>query len=159
MNGTLGSPEGTIQEAATFTYLSNGTLTSIVLNGQNNSLYGFTFVSILLLPFYLEFSLNTIMGGVTSDLTMVNTTEVTLGPTTMTVTNYDLSHTPLVTTECGVTTTINSGTIQTGAVPGTNFGSLLTYVGFQGTIPGGISSVVFKVTSIQSSSVTVTTSS
>jgi hypothetical protein len=159
MNGSLGSPQGTLQNTADFVYLSNGTITSITLNGQNGSLYGFGIITALLVPFYLEFGLNAIMGYMTSDLAQVNTTKVTLGSTTLSVTNYDLAHTPFTSNECGVNTTINSGSVQVGKVPGSNFGNLLTYVGFTGIIPGGLSSVVFRVTSIQTGSVTVSTSS
>jgi hypothetical protein len=159
MNGTLAAPTGTVQETAKFGYLTNGTLLSVTLNGQNSSLYGAIIVEALLVPFDLELDLNSTLGSMTAHLAVVNTTEVTLGPTTMTVTNYNLTQTPITTTNCGFTETIDSAQIQIGSVPGSNFGNLLTYVGFTGSLSGGLSSAAFRVTSIQSSTVVVSTSS
>lgn len=81
----------------------------------------------------------------------INTTTVTLGSVTMSVTNYGPNTTPVTFSYCGTTFTITSAVIQVGTVPGTHL-ALVTVIRFKGTLSGGGTSsnldYVLKITSL-----------
>jgi hypothetical protein len=133
-----------------FIVATNNTVLSLSFDGFNETgSQASTFLSELLgFTFYLQGSGPYAYLIQQNVLTKVNTTSVTLGPTTMTVSNYQPSSLPYTYTACGQSITMQKFDLQAGSVPKTNFGSIITYLSLQGTVAGSTGSVTFQVTSI-----------
>jgi hypothetical protein len=149
LNGTANSASGNISESGTFTYASNnGTVLSALLNGQPSG-FATAIVSVYLVPFILQVELGSIYSTQfgASEVKAVNTTQIKLGTTTMSVTNYAPTRLPF-NYECNSSGTVTGEELQIGTVPGTTFGALITYLSLQITSPTGNMSDTFQVLSV-----------
>jgi hypothetical protein len=149
LNGTVNSASGNISEAATFSYASNnGTVLSAVLNGQPSG-FATAIISAYLVPFILQEELGCVYSSQfgASEIKAVNTTQITLGQTTVSVTNYVPTHLPF-NYENNASGTVTGEELQIGAVSGTTFGPLITYLTLQITSPTGNMSYTFQVVSV-----------
>ena len=136
---------------AQFAYASNESVLSLSFDGTSMSpsegaiaislMSGFAFE----LAFTNQFNLNLLTS---TYLTKVNTTQVTLGPTTLSVTNYKPSSLPFTYSYCGTSAVLTQFELQYGNVPNSHFGSLLTYLVLQGTISGAQENILLELKSI-----------
>ena len=127
---------GSSQDNASFVYSTNGNFSSVTVNGQPlPSAFASAIVVGLMAMFTLALKVNSDYSGILSGayLTQVNQTQVTLGSTTLSVTNYKAANTPITYSYCGFTSVIQSMNIQIGQVSGSTFGSIITYMSFIGT--------------------------
>ncbi|MDG6909424.1 MAG: hypothetical protein JRN08_03555 [Nitrososphaerota archaeon] len=128
---------------------SNGNVTAVDFNGYNET--GSMASSILvglMTPFTVESSYVGYIEVYTGTyFHSSGTSTVTVGPTTMTVTNYQANNLPETYTECGYTGTLNSFSMSYGTVPGTSI-SLVTYLNFSGTSNGDSGDFTLRVVSV-----------
>ena len=137
-------------ETATAWIQSNGNVIAVDLGGYNEtgSMASEVLVG-LMTPFaeesiYLNY-IEVYTGS--SFFHSSGTSSVTLGPTTMTVTNYQANNLPETYTECGYTGTLNTFAMSVGTVPGTSI-NLVTYLNFSGTSNGDRGCFTIRVVSI-----------
>ncbi|MGH2639830.1 MAG: hypothetical protein ACRDF4_11230 [Rhabdochlamydiaceae bacterium] len=138
------------RQSGSMSYASNGTVLSATFNGATLPQFeATTIVFALMTPFILELTTNAQLTGLlgSSQMTQVNKTQITIGPTAVSVTNYKASSTPFTYSYCGLNETISSIVLQTGTVAGTSF-SIITFESFQGSQQGQTESYVIQVTSI-----------
>ena len=149
-NATSNSKSGTVW------IQPDGVVIATYTNGQNfTGPQAFSIASgLLTYPFPLEYlySTNTLFQGPGNPhFHQINTTSVTLGPTTFTVANYGLNSQYTQCLQNGFYTSVSSGLIQQGTIPGTKM-LLITYN--QGTSEfhangGTLSSMgTFRITSV-----------
>jgi hypothetical protein len=129
---------------------SNNTILSLSFNGTQLPTQEYSFFVGLMVGFTFDligagpFSYLVTEG----DLSVINTTSVTLGPTTVSVTNYQPSTLPYTYSDCGSSITMSKFEVQAGQVSGTTYGTIITYLSFQGTTNGQTESIVIKIDSI-----------
>jgi hypothetical protein len=114
---------------------SDGTVIAVYSFGQNFT--GAQAAGVLegsVAIFGIELNFQNLLSEYTSPIHfhVINTTTVTLGPTTMQVTNYGANSLPLALTYCDTTTNITAFVMQVGTVPGTST-TLITVMHFAGT--------------------------
>ena len=122
-------------QSVTATVLSNGTATAITFAGQTlTGLQANALFSGFMAPFAAELSSYSQLGLFTGlgNFHEAGTSQVTLGPTTMTVTNYAANSLPTTISTCEGTFTLTSYSFQTGKVPGTSI-TLVTLQSFKGS--------------------------
>ena len=140
---------GTTTETGTAWLQSNGNVIAVDAFGQNltGSSAGSLLIAVMA-PFLAESSFSNqafLYQG--SFFHSTGTSSVTLGPTTMQVTNYAANSLPETYTECGYTGTLDAFTAQVGTVPGTNL-TLVTFLYLSGTENGKPGSFTLRVASV-----------
>ena len=141
--------DGTADENATAWVQSNGNVLAVDIGGFNitGSTAGQTLVGFMA-GFTLESTyLNTLEVYTGSYFHSTGTSTVTLGSTTMTVTNYQANSLPETYSECGYTGTINDFAMSVGTVPGTSV-TLVTHLHINGTENGDTSDFSIRVVSV-----------
>lgn len=141
-----------LNEVYNFQYASNATILSMTADGVSVPSYEYPSLSTLMFSFTFNYLGGSFFETIDSSpfLSQVNTTQVTLGPTTMTVTNYSPSSLPFTASFCGsVVATFTSFEFQVGKVAGTTFGPIATYLSLAGTVNSTQEKAVIAVTSIK----------
>ena len=140
---------GNMTESGTAWLQSNGNVIAVNAFGQNlTGSQGSSLLVAVMAPFLAEANFdNQAFLYMGSYFHSAGTSSVTLGPTTMQVTNYAANNLPETYTECGYTGTLNTFTAQIGTVPGTSL-TLVTLVSFSGTENGNQGSFTLRVVSI-----------
>jgi len=132
---------------------SNGNVLAFYFEGQNitgpqaeSDFFTFSSAFYVQAIFTSEFQFFLNAAGVTS-----STTSVTLGPTTMQVTDYQASSLPLTISACGYSFTLTSFSLEAGTIPGSSV-NVVVYLNMAGTQTSSSSNVsvdmVVKVTSL-----------
>jgi hypothetical protein len=131
--------------------LSNGTVLATESGGQNHTgAYASSLVQTSAPVFYdglPAFNSASQIPFPVSDLLTIGSSNIALGSTQVTVTNYRADSLPLVYCEGGVPFSFSTVVIQTATVPGKDF-SLLTYVDLQGTASSKPYSFYLSISSI-----------
>ena len=114
---------------------SDGTVTAVGISGYNltGSQAGAVFAGFMA-PFSAELTSANQLETYTSSASfhVINQTSVTLGPTTVSVTNYGANQLPTTIETCDGKFTLTGYSYQTGTVPGSDT-KLVTRQSFQGT--------------------------
>jgi hypothetical protein len=149
LNGTTSSPTGKFSENVIFKYGSNGTILATNLKDMSFAI-STEIILVYLIPFTLEVQVGSLLSSQfdSSVVKQLNTTQITLGPTTMSVTNYAPVQLPFTYNYCESSSTISGEENQIGTVPGTSFGHLITYLYLEETISSGLVSDTFQVVSL-----------
>lgn len=131
--------------------LSNGTVLATESSGQNHTgAYASSLVQTSAPVFYDGLpALNSAsqIPFPVSDLHTISSSNITLGSTRVTATNYRAKSLPLVYCEGGVPFSFSTVVIQTAPVPGKDF-SLITYLDLQGTASSKPYSFYLSISSI-----------
>ena len=141
--------DGSSATNATAWVQSNGNVVALDFAGYNEtgSMAGAALVG-LMTPFTLEANyLGYIQVYTGTFYHSAGTSSVTLGTTTMTVTNYQANSLPETFSECGYTGTLDQFAMSVGTDPGTSF-TLVTYLHISGTSDGTTGTFDIRVVSV-----------
>jgi hypothetical protein len=123
---------GSMNETLTAWIQANGTVNNVNFLGQNVSgSEGTDTFAGFMSAFTVELQEhNNLTEFTSSPFHIVNQTTVTLGPSTLNVTNYEEAASPVAFSECGISVAISNFVVQTGTLPGSSF-TLVTYENLQ----------------------------
>ncbi len=127
---------GSMNENLTAWVQANGTVNDVSLLGQNiTGSQGTDTFAGFMSAFTVELQEQANLTEFTSSpaFHIVNQTTVTLGPSTLSVTNYDETATPIAFSICASSMAIHNFVVQIGTLPGSSF-TLVTYENLQASI-------------------------
>ena len=140
------------------TVLGDGTVSSLIYNAGfgNSTLTGSQAgldMESLMGPFTMELNVQSTYPMYLSlyNIVKVSQATISIGPASVSVTNYQAQNTPFTESACGYSITINSLNIQLGQVKGSSYGSLVTYESLNAVISGSAVGILVQVTSITAS--------
>ncbi len=137
-------------EALTVWVNLNGTVVGVNDNGYNlTGSEGSDMTVGLFFAFVIEADTSTSIPyfNASSQWESVGTSQVTLGPTTMTVTNYQFSSYPVTITSCSSSETFSAFSVSIGTPPGTSY-QLITKLYEAGDFSGTQGEYSIEITSI-----------